>query len=225
MPRRRRSTGGRKAITDEQDQAWADLDLPPDKARGAGSSPDSDDVSVFEPEVGELDLPNIPAARQYLIPGQDAKGHAQRIYCRVMPAHYRALCAIERSKVFGFRTVGDVLRWCVDLGARELNRRAHIPQVKSSLAQMDAIREVLLDEQYYLEFPTLFELMTSTINRHLSAGAETEAIRLIATVRHEIEQMGEPYWRDKFMGELMRHYGTYLDGSRSNGVEFGDSAS
>lgn len=224
----RRARAARKSGLQDQrsnpERRWQNADLPSRRAKGAGASMDPD-VDVFEPESGDSALPNIPAARQYLIPGQDTKGHAHRVYCRVMPAHYRALCAIERSKVFGFRTVGDVLRWCVDYGVRELSARANVPQAKSALAQVDAIREVLLDEQYYLEFPQLFETMTSTINRHLSAGAETEAIRLIAIVRHQIEQMSEQYWREKFMGELMRHYASYIDGSRATGADFSQGTS
>lgn len=208
--------------TEEQLQAWENADLPHGKARGTGGSVDPD-MDVFEPEAGEIELPVIPAARQYLIPGQDTKGHAHRVYCRVMPAHYRALCALERSKQFGFRTIGDVIRWCVDHGVRELTARGRVPQALSALAQVDAIREVLLDEQYYLEFPQLFDTMTTIINRHLSAGAEKEAVRLIAIVRHQIEQIGEEYWRTKFMEELMRHYGNYLDGSRTATADFGDS--
>lgn len=197
-----------------------DVDLPTGKATGGYTSMDPDH-EVDEPEPGDMPLPNIPPARQYLIPGQDTKGHAHRVYCRVMPAHYRALCALERSRNFGFRTVGDVVRWCVDYGVRELSARGRIPQAISALAQVDAIREILLDEQYYQEFPQLFETMTQTINRHINAGAETEAVRLIAVVRHQIEQMGEPYWRTKFMEELMRHYSQYLDGSRAQAVGFG----
>ena len=203
-------------------EGWVDGDLPFDPATGTAGAvdPDSD---VFEPEPGHIDLPTLAPARQYLIPGQDTKGHAHRVYCRVMPAHYRALCALERSKQFGFRTVGDVMRWCIDYGVRELSGRALIPQALSALAQMDAIREVLLDEQYYLEFPILFEQMTQTINRHLSSGAEQEAIRVISLVRHQIEQIAEPYWRQKFMDELMRHYASYIDGTRTAAVTFGDS--
>lgn len=205
------------------ERRWINADLPTREAKGAGADLDSDS-DVWEPEAGEMNLPAAPPARQYLIPGQDTKGHAHRIYCRVMPAHFRALKAIESSKQFGFRTVGDIMRWCVDFGVRELVARSKVPVAKSALAQVDAIREVLLDEQYYLEFPTLFEQMTTTINRHLSAGAETEAVRLIAIVRHQIEQMAEPYWREKFMAELMRHYASYIDGTRAQAADFGGDA-
>lgn len=195
-----------------------DLDLPLGKAKGFSVDPDAD---VFEPETGEMPLPVIPPARQYLIPGQDTKGHAHRVYCRVMPAHYRAMCALERSKHFGFRTTGDLVRWCIDFGVRELTERAKVPQVVSALAQVDIIREILVDEQYYLEFPSLFEQLTTTINRHLSAGAATEAVRLIALVLHEIERMSEPYWKEKYRAELMKQYGHHLDGSQIASAEFG----
>lgn len=205
------------------ERRWVNADLPVRPAKGAGVTVDPE-VDVFEPESGDCTLPVIPPSRQYLIPGQDTKGHSHRVYCRVMPAHYRALCAIERSKTFGFRTIGDAIRWCIDHGVRELTARGNLPQARSALAQVDAIREILLDEQYYLEFPQTFELMATVINKHLSAGAETEAVRLIAMVRHQIEQMGEDYWREKFYAELMQRYGNYLDGTRTQGASFGGDA-
>jgi hypothetical protein len=177
--------------------------------------------SISIPESGPVELPTISAARQYLIPGQDTKGHAHRVYCRIMPAHYRAMCAVERERAFGFRTVGDVMRWCIDFGVRELAARAKSPQTRSALAQVDVMRQILLDEQYYMDYEQVFELMTTTVNRHLSAGAEQEAVRLITTVRHEIEAMTETYWREKYMKELMSRYGSYIDGSRIKAMDFG----
>lgn len=204
------------------ERRWRDADQPTRPAKGGTVDADQWADIGGDDELGDLPLPaERTGPRQYLIPGQDTKGHSQRIYCRVMPAHYRALCAIERSKVFGFRTIGDLMRWCIDFGLRELTQRAKIPQAVSAIAQVEAIREILLDEQYYMDFGQLFEQMTTTINRHLSAGAEGEAIRVIAMVRHHIEQFSESYWRDKYMGELMRQYGPYLDGTRGEGASFG----
>lgn len=187
-----------------------------------GPSGDRDEAVFYQmdPDVGEIALPTISEARQYLIPGQDGKGHAQRIYCRVMPAHYRALSALERSKAFGFRTMGDVMRWCVDFGIRELNRRQHVPQVSSAIAQADLIREVLAEETYYLDFPQVFETLQAVVNKQQASGAGKEqAIRLVAMVRHRIEQMGEQYWREKYHTELMRLYGHLLEGGEVETIE------
>lgn len=207
------------------ERRWIDADQPTRPAKGGNSVDGEIDTVNAEDEVGELQLPPAPrenSPRQYLIPGQDSKGHSQRIYCRVMPAHHRALAAIERSKVFGFRTQGDLIRWCVDYGIRELTRRVYIPQAVSALTQADAIREILNDEQYYMEFQQLFEAMSTTINRHIAAGAEGEATRVIALVRHHIEQMQEAYWREKYQTELMQRYGMYLDGSRGDHADFSE---
>lgn len=205
------------------ERRWLNADQPTRPAKGGDTVDGVIDGEVVDEEVGELSLPPAPrenSPRQYLIPGQDSKGHSQRVYCRVMPAHYRALAAIERSKIFGFRTQGDLIRWCIDFGIRELTQRVRVPQAVSALTQADAIREILNDEQYYMEFQQLFEAMSTTINRHIAAGAEGEAVRVIALVRHHIEQMQEEYWREKYMGELMTRYGMYLDGSRGDHADF-----
>lgn len=205
------------------ERKWVDIDadLPSGRARGmAGTSEGEQDV--FEPEPGEMTLPAQQSlARQYLIPGQDTKGHANRVYCRVMPAHYRALCAIERSKHFGFRTLGDEIRWCIDFGVRELTTRAKVPQAVSALTQVDIIREIMLEEQYYIEFPQMFELMTTIINRHVSAGSLTEAARVVSRVLAEIELMSEDHWRDKYRKELMSQFGQHVNGTQIPCADFG----
>lgn len=189
-----------------------DADLPTRPAKGFSDDVGGEsDMMDHDPEAGEIALPVIPQARQYLIPGQDGMGHAHRLFCRVMPAHYRAITALERSKAFGFRTPGDVMRWCVDFGVRELTRRMHVPQAVSALAQVDMIREILVEEQYYVEFPQVFESLQSTINKQQAAGCgKADAVRLVAMVRHQIEQMTEEPWREKYMGELMKQFGHIL---------------
>lgn len=208
-----------------------DADLPTRPAKGFwndaedGIDGEREEAQQFErdPEAGEIALPTIAESRQYLIPGQDGKGHAHRIYCRVMPAHYRALSTLNDAKVFGFRTVGDVMRWCIDYGIRELTRRRPLPQVKSAIAQADLIREVLNEETYYLDFPQVFDTLQSVVNKQQASGAGKEqAIRLVAMVRHLIEGMGESYWREKYMAELMRLYGHLLEDGGDQAVDFNE---
>ena len=201
-----------------------DADLPSGKAKGGRGLDDDQGDEWDQPEPGEIPLPPAPNPRQYLIPGTDGKGHGHRVYCHVLPAHYRALLALERSRHFGFRSVGDVMRWCIDFGIRELTERGHIPQARSAMAQVDAIREILLDEQYYQEFPALFEQMSATINRHLAAGSTADAARLVALVRHYIEQMGEESWRERYLAELMRQFG-HLLGDSANLTESAQAGS
>src|SRR5678815_3573168 len=77
------------------------------------SSPsDSDTVDDLGPD--ERSIAHLPTtAREYLIAAADSKGHSQRLYCRVPPMVGRLVQQVYESRRFPFRTMGDLVRWCV----------------------------------------------------------------------------------------------------------------
>ena len=183
------------------------------KAKGypEGDSVPTDGMSDGEePEAGIAWHPKQDA-REYIVPGQDTHGHSVRIWCKVMPAHHRALMMMKEHKTFGFRTVGDILRWCVVRGVEELNGRAKLPKVRSAMHQADAIMKTLLDQAYYQDYAKVFEAMTDVIQKHASRGENGMVARLVGQIKAHIEEMDEPFWRDLWMTELQSRFGRYLD--------------
>lgn len=174
-----------------------------------------------EPEAG---TPWTGGAREYLIPGQDTHGHSVRIWCRVMPAHHRALSILKEHPSFGFRSIGDLFRWCVVNGIKELNDRARLPPVRSALHQAEAISKVLTDQAYYQDYAKVFEAMSGVIEKHASRGEDGQAARLVSQIRSHIESMSEPFWRDLWMTELKNRFGRFLEmaGAGFNPEDAGD---
>lgn len=158
----------------------------------------------------ESSTPDPASDRSYIIPGQDAKGHSERIWCRVMPGHRRALGMIVASQSFPFRTMGDVIRWCIDHGIRELDRRRD--SGPSVMRQVDVIMAVLQDEMYQQRFLEVFPVLQEAVSRHTAANAMGEARRLVASTKHQIEGMPEGYWRDRYLKELHAQFGHLLSG-------------
>jgi hypothetical protein len=147
--------------------------------------------------------------RDYYVPAQDAKGHSDRIWARVTPAHIRELHVILQSRKFPFRTVSDIVRWCVDRGIRELATREGRPSV---LRQVDAVMEVLREDYYCESFTNLFEALSRSVNRHLANGAHGEARRVVAMTREHLAAMPDGYWRRRYLDELDRQFGHLLTG-------------
>lgn len=171
---------------------------PSPRTRGAGTS--AGDSGSTTPEDN----------KHYLIPGQDAKGHSERVWCRVMPGHHRALGMILASREFPFRSMGDVVRWCVDHGIRTLDhRRTGGPSV---MRQVDIQMDILRDELYQQDFSETFGGMQQVVNRHQAANAMGEARRVVAMAKQNFEAMPEGYWRDRYLGELETQFGHLLQG-------------
>ncbi len=177
---------------------------PASRLRGMGDSANDHDHDSMAYDTAKED------ARSYLIPGQDAKGHSERVWCRVMPGHHRALGMIYGSRQFPFRSMGDIMRWCIDQGIRELSRRGG--SGPSIMRQVDVLMEILRDEVYQQDFTEMFQTLHGVVNRHTAAQALGEARRVVAVAKQHLEAMPEGYWRDKYLGELETQFGHLLTG-------------
>jgi hypothetical protein len=177
-----------------------------------GVGPDHGEEDTSDDEVGERP-DKILVTDVFRVPGQDDRGHAQRVQCRVMPVHYRALTGILNEKKFPFGTLGDAVRWCIVDGIRKLNSLRKSDKITGIIAQADSIMEILRDEQFYMDYQNTFVTMSETVNRHLANGADGEARRLVAVVRNQIEKMPEGYWRERYLEKLKQQFGHLLRGA------------
>jgi hypothetical protein len=221
MQRHTRALEGAKAAIGKSDRrrkqhdwsAYEDLDAPFGKARGGVDLADLEG-DLGDDETGEANTRGRSwTDREFLIPGQDSKGHSHRVFCRVMPAHFRALTIIKESRRFPFRTLGDIVRWSIDRGIRQLGEIAKNDAVSSTMLQVDAVMAFLADEQYQHDFGMMFESLRKTIEQHMASQAVGEARRCVAVVKHQIEKMPEGYWRDRYLGQLKQQFGHLLDAS------------
>jgi hypothetical protein len=169
------------------------------------------DPGPIETEVG-FGLPTNE--REYIIPAQDAKGHNTRLYCRAPPAVGRLVSDILASRKYPFRTIGDLVRWCIVTGSKRL---ASGKGIKSVTAQADAIIDILRDEVFQLDFLEVFNNLRSVVDSYLASKAPGEARRVVAQMRAQIEAMPEGYWRSRYQDELLTRYGSLLDAQGESG--------
>jgi hypothetical protein len=85
-----------------------------------------------------------------------------------------------------------------------------IAPVRSILSQVDAILEVMRDEEFASDFQHVFDKLGERIANHMGQGSDGEARRLILTVMRHISDMPDGYWKDKYTMELENRYGHLL---------------
>ena len=141
---------------------------------------------------------------QFRVPASDAKGHATRLWFRCQPGHAHQLEMIIQTRRFPYRTKGDLLRHALVRHFHYLEAIAPIPSVT---AEVDAILEILRDEEFSSDFIFMFDKLGSQISKHIGEGSVGEARRLLLAVQNRIEGMPDCYWKDKYKSELSTRYG------------------
>jgi len=123
---------------------------------------------------------------------------------------------VVQSKQFPYRTKGDLFRHALHQHMRWLQTLEDVPSVSG---QVDAILEIMRDEEFSNDFMTVFEKLNTRISGHVSNGADGEARRLILMVQRHIAEMPDGYWKSRYQKELKSKYGKLL-GSGGAGLGY-----
>jgi hypothetical protein len=172
-------------------------------------------------DPGPIAAPLPSSERGYIIPAQDGKGHHIRLYCRAMPAVGRMVADLHASRKYPFRTMGDLVRWCIVDGTKRLMAGAG---VQSVTAQADAMIAVLQDEEFQIHFMEFFNYLKRVTDHYSEAGAPGEARRVVALARAQIQGMPAGFWQQRYQGELLKRYDKLLQAIDDQGSWDPDAA-
>lgn len=145
---------------------------------------------------------------EFIIPAKDAKGESIRMWNRIQPGHDRAISAIFNSRKFPFKTPGDVVRWCLHTGLKRLEVMEGLPSVTQ---QVEAMFEILRDEEFRQEFTAFLTHATKVINQHVTDGSRGEARRLIAALQTKVQGMPDGHWKKRYSKEIGLRFGHLLE--------------
>lgn len=145
-----------------------------------------------------------PDPNSFRVPASDSQGHNSKLYFRCQPGHAQQLETVVQSKKFPFRNIGEIIRHAI---VRELVYLERLEPMKSITGQVDAIIEVMRDEEFASEFSKLFDRLGQRIAQHLGNGSEGEARRLVLIVQSKLSEMPEGYWKDRYQSEIETRYG------------------
>jgi hypothetical protein len=144
----------------------------------------------------------------FIIPASDTKGHSRRAQFRTQPGHINMAESIVSSKKFPFKTKGDLYRFALSLALKWLEKQKPVP---STTAQVDAIMEVMRNEQFSKELRDTIEKLSGQIADLIGNNAEGEASRLVHKVRRLVGDMPEGYWRDRYIKEMSDRFGYMMN--------------
>lgn len=147
-------------------------------------------------------------AADFIIPAADQKGHSERQWFRCQPGHDRMMDTVIQGKRFPFRTKGDFIRWCIWIGLQVLEGLQ--PDMPSITRQVDLIIQMVRDDEFQAEMESVFKQVGDRVAHHMTDNNGGEARKLIARVRHAIEQMPEGNWRERYQARYDKQFAAYL---------------
>lgn len=161
-----------------------------------------------EGKVEDLIDPN-----EFRIPSKNLHNHHERCQFYTQPEHLNQVSVVLSSKIFPYRTRGDLIRHALIRHLRYLHDTAArlkkpIPSVMSAV---DAIIEVMKEEEFRVELEQVVNRLAQLVSGMLSRGAEVEARKLVMKIKRFVRQMPDGYWRTRYVTEIDERFGYLLD--------------
>lgn len=144
---------------------------------------------------------------EFKVPASDTKGHSTRMWFRCVPSMGRQVEEIVQSRAFPYRVRGDLLRHALH---RHMNWLRSVGPVKTVSGQVDAILEIMREEEMNGDFEVVFTTLEKRIDGYLKAGDEREAARLVLMVSGHIKEMPDGFWKGRYEGRLKDRFGDML---------------
>lgn len=182
---------------------------------------DPDDKGI-QPGPEALGLPT--SEREYLIPAKDSQGRSIRVMCRVSPEISRLIGEVHQSRKWPFRVQGDLIRFAIHTVVKKLAVAAGLEG--SVIAHGEMLHQMLVDEEYQLQWEENFRLMRRIVDKYMARGAPGKAREIITRCLVSVRmQMQEGYWRSQYEAEILKRYGAILDGEEGTDARKPTSAS
>jgi hypothetical protein len=145
--------------------------------------------------------------REFYVPASDGKGHSERIWARIQPGYDRQMSVILNSKWFPYRSKGDIIRHAL---ARHLSYLETLAPVPSITTQVDAISEIVREDEFNKEFEDIIKKLQDTVGYYLAQGQTGRAGSLVSRVLHRVELMPESDWKDMYLKAITDRFGNLV---------------
>ena len=144
----------------------------------------------------------------FRVPANDTQGHSEREWFRIQPGHDRQIDTIVGGRVFPYRSKGDLIRHAVVRHLIWLETLAPIPSVTK---QVDAIIEIVREEEFNSDFKDVFERLSERVGGYMAQGQVSQARSLVSRVRDNIDRMPPGLWRDQYLSEIHSRWGSLFE--------------
>ncbi len=142
--------------------------------------------------------------QEFLVPSSDTKGHSEKLTLRVQPGLARqADLAIHRG--FPYRTTADLIRHAL---VRHLHWLETVdPTMPSVMRQVDALMEVMRDQELLNEQEEVLGALHTKIESALRVGDTVMSTRLLQLAASTVDAMPPGSWRESYRQKLIARYG------------------
>lgn len=140
----------------------------------------------------------------YLVPTGDPLGRSISMSVSMAPGVRRVISAILTKRLFGFQNEPDALRWCIDNGIKELEKRAKDPSVTAAASMLDAWTSTALQQLEYLHYLDVLDGLEKAIDRLAERGHLFKAEELTTTIWQNVDRCDDPYWRKVYRDTMKK---------------------
>jgi len=150
----------------------------------------------------------------FVLHASDRKGHSIKVSLRIPTEQDHALQKVfdNRNKLnLPYTTKADIMRDAIAHRLDWLQKQFGAP-IKTDLARLMAIENILQDEEYKKRFLASFETLRGQVNWLLNQGDEASkqhARELVQQVYEQICAM-QGYWRERAMQTIKMEFGHLL---------------
>ncbi len=144
--------------------------------------------------------------QSFIVPATDHNGHHQRFWGTYTPQMARQVSNVVDAKIFPYRSKGDMMRHAVKRHLDWLEGIADRP-FPSVMKQVDAILEVMVQEQMAADFESVFDKMQARVADFMSRGEADMAAEMVNRIHGHISQMPEGSWKKRYLEKLKASYG------------------
>lgn len=150
---------------------------------------------------------------EFFVESTDHQGHNDQYRFRAPKGYNRRMDEIIASKKFPFVTSSDILRYCLHIGLRRLDRMEASSTVQQ---QLEVMRQIMAEARFQQEFVDTYKALEKVIERHLEQDDRGAARNVVSRILHQIRRMpDETNWRKRYEDELMQRYGALLNEGRN----------
>ena len=175
-----------------------------------GTANNSNNSSGSNTGTGTDNVDNVDIdPREFTIPATDNKGHSERVWARITPGHDRQISVVLNSHWFPYRSRGDIVRHALQKHLAWLETLAPVPSIS---AQVDAINEIMRDEEFNREFDEVISKLSEQVGHYLSMGNVGKARGLVSRVLSKVEMMPDSEWKDSYQKTISDRFGQLVDG-------------
>lgn len=155
----------------------------------------------------------------WVVPSRDSKGHYSRMWCNVPPQLKDVVNKIAGNNQLPYRSSSAVIRHALVRHIRWVANQCEdgIEHLKSVVVQMEAMADIMRDEDYNADFVMLFDKVQEGIQRYTGSGDFIQARLVLLRLRNKINKMPDCYWRQRYLKEFKQRFQYVMDRSAAAG--------